>query len=43
MGDLNKEVAQGKRAVLCNGELITEFNCTDQKSLELSPSKLTYF
>jgi len=46
MEDLNKEVAQGKRAVACNRELITKFNCAGQESLKpwsfLTP-KLTYF
>lgn len=30
MGDLNR--VQGQRAVVCNGELITEFNGTGQES-----------
>lgn len=37
MGDLNKEVAQGRRAAVCNGELIPEFNCAGQEFLELFP------
>lgn len=34
MGDLNKDVVQGKRTVACKEESITEFNCPGQESLK---------
>lgn len=48
MGDVNKELEQGKRAAVYSGEFITELNCTSQISLKpwmhlcsLPPSILT--
>lgn len=34
MGDVNKELEQGKRVAVYSGELITELNCTSHISLK---------